>query len=193
MPDRSLNRYSYSVPSCTPVGGRPTSRGVLQEAGNPLPEAGPRDGLPGLPVLDGLFRDAEHRGRLPSDESSKEPGLLEMVAQGPRFPRTPPRERHRGGKAQVVKGQLIPRERGRLAAILSSLALADRGERPLWAQARSHGFQPVVEEAPISLSPFRGNGTGVQGHEGRGARGHRSVAGSPDHPTGGRGRDVPSP
>src|SRR6185436_18624285 len=65
-----------------------------------------------LPALDGLFRDAERCGRLPSDESFEEPGFLEMIAQGPQLPRTPPRGRHWGGKAQMVKGQLIPRERG---------------------------------------------------------------------------------
>ena len=54
------------------------------------------------------------------------------------------------------------RPRGASAAAKTSMTEGG-GKRPLWAPARSHGFQPVVRRPDFIISfssPFRGDGAG---------------------------------
>ena len=69
------------------------------------------------------------------------------------------RDRPAGGRNRPGELEAAPFPR-RAPTLLHRSPLGERGKRPLWALARSPGFQPGVGRSHPFPSPFRGVGTG---------------------------------
>ncbi len=92
-------RSSHSLSECIPLWGRV----IADEADDrrQVPEVWlmPTD----FPVLEGLRRDADLRGRLPLQESKIEPSLPEMITNGNKLGWIRRIRRYRGGKTEAAR------------------------------------------------------------------------------------------